>query len=597
MLQEIREIMGLTVSQVADELSQSQEWVRYSEAHDSLRYARMFFDAFPVNPNILKNPDDDPFIPQYEQSSIGERLESWMLDNDMSVEELAGLLSSKPEHISSLLRNPKARVNRRRGEEIEKACGINRKWLMYGDGRNKGKPIRAKNSESGTEKNAAETLEKDGKQVTNQPGNIGAAPRMSGASAARRNASGGAAGTVKPEAGAQKNAAGNAQPAGQENASGAQQSAAPEKPAGTALTPRQAAAAKAREIGKEIRAIRKSLGLTINEAADLLHIRRSVFSSIESGATSLSRTEDTLRAIRELKAETEKRNEKEEARRNQRRRAGSGNGGEAAKSPAEDDMTEKKKAGRGKKSPEAGETGRGNTGRKRTGTSSGKAVEAENTDVSALSGLSKKELGQRIRRARKNRGLSLKQAGDLCGITAPTLSQVECGRVSEKRAAMILKMLAGDPDHVQLNWLDGEAWTEESKSGAASGETEEKAIPADGLKENTEPASGTEEKAESADSTEEKAESAGASEEKVENAEGGSGEKKAKTTRKNRNAPEDAGLGEKLAMARKQAGLSQRDMAALVGMNQSAVSRMESGNPKPELAEKILRLIEEHAKK
>ena len=540
MLQEIREIMGLTISQVADELSQSIEWVTYSEAHDTPRYARLFFDAFPVNPNILKNPDDDPFIPQYEQSSIGERLESWMKENEVSVEELAGMLSSKPEHISALLKNPKARVNRRRGEVIEKACGINRKWLMYGDGRIKGKPVRDKNKDK--VKHIAASADEGKKAEAGQTGSPAAK--------------------------------------------------AADRAEGTRLTPRQAAAAKAKELGKEIRAIRKSMGLTINEAADKLHIRRSVFSSIESGATTMVRTEETLRGIKELRDEMEKERAKEEAKRGQTFRAKEKSKTETELSPVEKEKAGKK-APRGK-AEEAGESLEDGAEKNAARKSSTKGSKSEPA-VTGLEGLSKKELGNRIRQARKKAGLSLKEAGDICGITAPTLSQVECGRVSTKRAAAILDMLAQGSKHVQLDMmLDEEVWPRKAVVAEQMEPYEQdvKAKADDSLKTESDEESENEADKASEKFTDETMRNE-AGEALKEDAEDDSDRKGTGVSEKRSDNAENLSPGERLALARKQAGLSQLEVANLAGINQSGISRMERGNPKPEAVERIIRLIQE----
>ncbi len=139
MLQDLREILNLSIAQVADELGMPQNAVMAAEEADEPAYASRFIGAFPVNPAILADPDVDPFLPSFEQGVPGERLQAWRQDNHISEEEFAAMLNLSSEELSGLEKG-KIPINRRRGQEIEKACGINRKWLMYGDGRNKGTP-------------------------------------------------------------------------------------------------------------------------------------------------------------------------------------------------------------------------------------------------------------------------------------------------------------------------------------------------------------------------------------------------------------------------------------------------------------------------
>ncbi len=139
MLQDLREILNLSIAQVADELGMNQNAVMAAEEADDPVYASRFIGAFPVNPAILANPDVDPFLPSFEQGIPGERLCAWRKANHISEEELASMLNISAEELSAL-ESGEALINRRRGQEIEKACGINRKWLMYGDGRSKGTP-------------------------------------------------------------------------------------------------------------------------------------------------------------------------------------------------------------------------------------------------------------------------------------------------------------------------------------------------------------------------------------------------------------------------------------------------------------------------
>ncbi len=138
MLQDLREILNLSTAQVADELGMPQNAVMAAEEADDPVYASRFIGAFPVNPAILANPDVDPFLPSFEQGVPGERLRAWRTDHHISEENFAAMLNISPDELANIEKGD-IPINRRRGQDIEKACGINRKWLMYGDGRNKGK--------------------------------------------------------------------------------------------------------------------------------------------------------------------------------------------------------------------------------------------------------------------------------------------------------------------------------------------------------------------------------------------------------------------------------------------------------------------------
>ncbi len=169
MLKDLREIMGLTQDQAADELSISAEEVAALEEKDDEEYARSFFQAFPLNPKVLTHPEADPFFRSYDQTSPARRLSGWMLENNISACRMAECLGRSPEYVTSLM-NGKETLNRAQGEDLERYTGINRKWVMYGDGRNKGKPvpILLRKAETGSEENKS-MLEKMAEDFTVLP--------------------------------------------------------------------------------------------------------------------------------------------------------------------------------------------------------------------------------------------------------------------------------------------------------------------------------------------------------------------------------------------------------------------------------------------
>ncbi len=143
MLRDLREIMGLTIEQVADELSITSEQVLHAEETDEKEYCDRFFQAFPVRRAVLRYPDADPFLPSYDQTSPGKRMEAWMLQHNISASEIADVLEIDVDKILKLLASQDIILTKAQGEIVEKLTGINRKWLMYGDGRNKGMPAAA----------------------------------------------------------------------------------------------------------------------------------------------------------------------------------------------------------------------------------------------------------------------------------------------------------------------------------------------------------------------------------------------------------------------------------------------------------------------
>ena len=67
-------------------------------------------------------------------------MQAWREENGISPEEMADTLGITPIDLLAFEGGAGPQINRRRGEEIERKTGMNRKWLMYGDGRSKGKP-------------------------------------------------------------------------------------------------------------------------------------------------------------------------------------------------------------------------------------------------------------------------------------------------------------------------------------------------------------------------------------------------------------------------------------------------------------------------
>ena len=139
-IRDIREIMGLSQAQVADELGVPRQEVIDCEENGETYLLLQYISAFPINPQVLTNPDVDPFLPSFDQTTPGHRLNLWREEFGISAEEFAEAAGISMEELRRFEEGKAEQLSRRRGEEIERKTGINRKWLMYGDGREKGTP-------------------------------------------------------------------------------------------------------------------------------------------------------------------------------------------------------------------------------------------------------------------------------------------------------------------------------------------------------------------------------------------------------------------------------------------------------------------------
>ncbi len=426
MLQEIREIMNLTVAQVADELGMPQNAVIAAEEADDPAFASRMIAAFPINPAILADPGADPFLPSYDQGTTpGERLKAWKEMHHLTDHEFTAMLRLSPEELAEL-ESDENRISRKRGVEIERLTGINRKWLMYGDGREKGEPL---------------------KERTKKPVPV-------------------------------------------------------EVP--SARIPVQAVAPD-RELGERIRRARKSLSLSMKAASEKVGVAYATLSRYECGYVSERKTEELIRKMTERE--------------------------EGEMSPGERVRAAREVAGLTQK--EVGEM----VGLASVTISAMEAdrVSGKRADevIAAIEAATKKDLqpassrtiitptlkrdssmGRRIRNARKEAGLSQKTLAAILHISESSLAAIELGDVTEERAKEILKRIEGKPRH----------------------------------------------------------------------------EVKAKQRPK---ASRQILLGWQIRDARKNAGLSQKEVADLIGSTQSAVSLMERGQVDEETATEVLRLIAE----
>ena len=141
MLQNLREIMELSVAQVADELNVPRQDVIDAEETGSSYLLPAFIAAFPINPEILQHAEADPFLDSFDQTSPGNRMKAWREEHGISAAAMAKAMGMTEAELKDFEEGEQRPMTRRHGERIEKQTGINRKWLMYGDGREKGKPV------------------------------------------------------------------------------------------------------------------------------------------------------------------------------------------------------------------------------------------------------------------------------------------------------------------------------------------------------------------------------------------------------------------------------------------------------------------------
>ncbi len=314
MLQDLREILGLTVSQVADELCLTEEQVLRGEQTDDPEYAALFISAFPVNRKILENPDADPFLRWYDQTSPGKRLQRWLLENKVSVGDFARAMDVEPERVMAFIRDEIDPLTRAAGEAVEKQTGISRKWLMYGDGRYRGRalPELVKKPEAAPKQGLLDRMAADFEKLPDEK--------------------------IK--------------------------------------TPEEELKRK-KEMGQQVRDARKAAGLTLQQAADILHITASRMGQMECGVISEKRA---LKALDMLEDYT-------------RRAAARGEG----------------------------------TARRR-----GNMISKTCRDY---------YWGDKIRRIRLAAGLSQTAAGELIGVTHSTISLMEKGRVTPEAAAELVALM------------------------------------------------------------------------------------------------------------------------------------------------------------
>ena len=104
----LREIMGLSQAQVAEELGVPRQEVIDCEENGETYLLLQYRSAFPINPKILTDPDADPFLPSFDQGSAGQRLRRWRKEAGIPEEEMASALGISVEDLRRAEEDPSA---------------------------------------------------------------------------------------------------------------------------------------------------------------------------------------------------------------------------------------------------------------------------------------------------------------------------------------------------------------------------------------------------------------------------------------------------------------------------------------------------------
>ena len=414
-IRELREAMGLTVAQASDELGVARQDLIDCEEMGSTYLMQPFVAAFPVNPALLSNPDAEPFIESYDRGAPGDRLRAWREEYGLTGKEMAGALGMTEEQYAALERDGK--ISRALGVKIEKGTGINRKWLMYGDGRNKGTPVLK----------GKKAAEKPSGRKTRAEGGTASAPNREAGRKIREARA--AANLSREEAAARLGL--SASRIAQMESGYVKERRAEDIVRQLSPTP---AKASAKEIGLRLREARKTAGMTLKSAAEAVGIASGTLAAMECGHVSENRADEIIRAIQAAARE-------QAAGGDFSREAGARI--REARKAAEMSLKELATILR---LPE------NRVGAMEMGyVSADKAAEVIRriqggprrvARARRIKQTNKVLLGRQIRDARTEAGLSQKTVGEMIGVPQSRVSLMEKGAVDESTTAEILRLIA-----------------------------------------------------------------------------------------------------------------------------------------------------------
>ena len=261
-IKELRETLGLTIPQASDELNIPRQDLMDAEEYEATYLFARYIAVFPLNPEIMTNPQAELFLPCYTAGTPGSRMRQWREENGISAADMANAIGETEEALTAFEEGSDS-VTRARGEMIEKNTGMNRKWLMFGDGRDKGTPqLRARRSaassaprkvrESAAPNRDAGRRIKEARQAAGMTRNKLA--EMAGLSVSR---------IVQIESGYVKDAKA-------------------EQMLKLLAAPTEEEADR-KQNGQRIREARKAAGLTLREAAEMAGVQHTSLAHLESG--------------------------------------------------------------------------------------------------------------------------------------------------------------------------------------------------------------------------------------------------------------------------------------------------------------------------
>ena len=408
-LMDLREAMGLTTAQVAEELGVPRQDVEDSEETGSTWLLQPFIAAFPINPAIMTDEDIDPFLDSYVQNTVRDRAVEWREENGLSAERMAAELGMTAEQLTAL--EESGRITRALGIKIEKTIGMNRKWLMYGDGRKKGtcilKPEKTKEDDDAEGRTPAHS-----------------APNREGGRRMKE---------ARKEAGLTREKV--AEVLGVSVSRVAQMESGYIRDSKVEeVISRMRPEAVRREPGIQLREARKEAGLKLKEAAEIVGLAAGTLAAMECGHISERRAGELIAMIRNAQ------NTRDNTE------AFSRDAGVRIREARKAAGMSQKELGVILRMPES------RVARIELGDVTGKQAEEiihriqgaprhRSTGVKKVRKTTKVLLGRQIRDAREAAGLSQKAVGDLVGFPQSRISLIERGQVDESTTAEILRAI------------------------------------------------------------------------------------------------------------------------------------------------------------
>ena len=417
-IRELREIMGLSVAQVADELGVPKQDVEDSEEMGTSWLLQPFISVFPINPAVMTDPEADPFLESYVQNEAMDRSKEWREENGITAEQMAEALNMTPEQLITIEKSGK--IPRALGIKIEKIVGMNRKWLMYGDGRDKGICLLKTEKEKNKNRRHRSQSDDDNPAVRSAP-NKEAGTRMK---EVRKQA-----GLTREEVSSMLGV--SVSRIAQMECGYIRNDKAEEVISLICSQP------MGKDLGLQIREARKSAGMTLKDAADALGITPGMLTSTENGHVSAVRAKEMISVFHGLPRNMEPAEtfSKEAGNRIREERKAAG--------------LSQKALGVILRVPESSVARMelGNVTEERAKEvirriHGGPRHNSKDSVQHKVKKTAKVLLGRKIREAREAAGLSQKALGDLINCHQSRVSLMEKGQVDEAATAVILQTIA-----------------------------------------------------------------------------------------------------------------------------------------------------------